>query len=87
MSLDNWAYLQTKQNQEVKNFLSEFGFKHLSDWAILNRARPKQIESFSERDRQLIKYFMQYTAETGANTDRWEYKNAQTPLILNFKKC
>ena len=57
MSLDNWAYLQTKQNQEVKNFLSEFGFKHLSDWAILNRARPKQIESLSERDRQLINVF------------------------------
>ncbi|MEG3843743.1 hypothetical protein [Microcoleus sp. herbarium14] len=57
MSLDNWAYLQTKQNQEVKNFLSEFGFKHQSDWAILNRARPKQIESLSERDRQLINVF------------------------------
>lgn len=57
MSLDNWAYLQTKQNQEVKNFLSEFGFQHLSDWAILNRARRKQIESLSERDRQLINVF------------------------------
>ena len=57
MSLDNWAYLQTKQNQEVKNFLSEFGFKHLSDWAILNRARSKQIERLSERDRQLINVF------------------------------
>jgi len=57
MSLDNWAYLQTKQNQEVKNFLSEYGFKHLSDWAILNRARPKQIESLSEYDRQLINIF------------------------------
>ena len=57
MSLDNWAYFKTKQNQEVKDFLSEFGFKNLSDWAILNRARPKQIESLSERDRQLIQVF------------------------------
>ncbi len=57
MSLDNWAYFQTKQNPEIKDFLSEFGFKHLSDWAILNRARPKQIESLSERDRQLIQVF------------------------------
>lgn len=37
--------------------MSEFWFKNLSDWTILNRARPKQIESFSERDRQLIQVF------------------------------
>jgi len=57
MSLDNWAYLQTKQNPELKDFLSEFGFKLLSDWALLNRARPKQIESLSVRDRHLVEVF------------------------------
>ena len=57
MSLDNWAYLQTKQNKELKNFLSEFGFKLLSDWALLNRARAKQLEGLSKRDRHLIKAF------------------------------
>ena len=57
MSLDNWAYLQTKQNSEIKNFLSEFGFKHLSDWALLNRARPKQIERLTERDRHLVEVY------------------------------
>ncbi|MEA5626523.1 hypothetical protein [Nostoc sp. UHCC 0251] len=57
MSLDNWAYLQTKQNPEIKNFLSEFGFKHLSDWALLNRARPKQIEGLAERDRHLVEVY------------------------------
>lgn len=57
MSLDNWAYLQTKQQPELKNFLSEFGFKHLSDWALLNRVRPKQIERLSERDRHLVNAF------------------------------
>ncbi len=51
MSLDNWTYLQTKQNPEIKEFLSEHGFKHLSDWALLNRTRPKQLERLSERDR------------------------------------
>ena len=30
MSLDNWAYLRTKQNRELKDFLSEFGFKSLT---------------------------------------------------------
>lgn len=56
-SLDNWAYLQTKQNPELKNFLSEFGFKQLSDWALLNRTRPKQLERLAERDRHLIEVF------------------------------
>lgn len=57
MSLDNWAYLQTKQNPELRDFLSEFGFKHLSDWALLNRARPKQLERLSQRDRTSVEVF------------------------------
>lgn len=57
MSLDNWTFLQTKQNPDVKNFLSEFGFKQLSDWALLNRTRPKQLEQLVERDRYLIEVF------------------------------
>jgi hypothetical protein len=57
MSLDNWAFLQTRQNPDIKDFLSEHGFKNLSDWALLNRARPKQLERLSERDKQIIKAF------------------------------
>jgi hypothetical protein len=57
MSLDNWTYLQTKQNREIKEFLSEFGFKNLSDWALLNRVRNKQIERLSSRSRYLIETF------------------------------
>ncbi len=57
MSLDNWAFLQTKQNPDLKNFLSEFGFKQLSDWALLNRTRPKQLEQLVERDRHFIEVF------------------------------
>jgi hypothetical protein len=57
MSLDNWVYLQTKQNNEVKNFLAEFGFKNLSDWALLNRVRQTQLDRLSERDRHIITAF------------------------------
>lgn len=57
MSLDNWTYLQTKQNRELKNFLSEFGFKPLSDWALLNRARTKQLQQLSVSDRHLVEVF------------------------------
>jgi hypothetical protein len=57
MSLDNWAYLQTKQNPDLKNFLSEFGFQQLSDWALLNRTRTKQLEQLPPRDRCLVEVF------------------------------
>jgi hypothetical protein len=57
MSLENWTYLQTKQNTELKNFLSEFGFKALSDWALLNRAKSKQLERLSERERHIVEIF------------------------------
>lgn len=57
MSLDNWAYLQTKQNPELKNFLSEFGFKHLSDWALLNRVRTKQLERLLTQERYIVQAF------------------------------
>ncbi|MDJ0619729.1 MAG: hypothetical protein QNJ63_23810 [Calothrix sp. MO_192.B10] len=57
MSLDSWAFLQTKQNPELKAFLSDFGFKPLSDWALLNRTRPKQLEGLSEHSRHLVEVF------------------------------
>ena len=57
LSLDNWTVLRTKQHTELKQFLAEFGFKHLSDWALLNRARPHQLERLSARDRILVEVF------------------------------
>jgi hypothetical protein len=57
LSLDNWVYLQTKQHPELKSFLSEFGFQALSDWALLNRARPQQLARLSDRDRHLVEVF------------------------------
>lgn len=57
LSLDNWTYLRTKQNAELKKFLAEFGFQHLSDWALLNRARPRQLERLADRDRHLVAVF------------------------------
>ena len=57
LSLDNWAVLRTKQHPELKQFLAEFGFQHLSDWALLNRVRPHQLEQLSARDRHLVEVF------------------------------
>ncbi len=57
MSLDNWAYLQTKQNPELKKFLSEFGFQNLSDWALLNRTRKKQLQRFSAQECYVVEAY------------------------------
>lgn len=57
MSLDNWAFLQTKQHPELKKFLAEFGFKHLSDWAMLNRVGVKQLSQLAPSDRYLVEVF------------------------------
>ena len=57
MSLDNWAFLRTKQHPELKNFLAEFGFQPFSDWTLINRIRLNQMERLSKRDRHLVDAF------------------------------
>ncbi len=75
LSLDNWTHLQTKQNTELKQFLAEFGFQHLSDWALLNRARPHQLERLSERDRHLVSVFHEV------------YRRDRRQQIAKSKRC
>lgn len=57
LNLDNWARLQTRQNPELIKFLSEFGFRPSSDWALLNRVGLKQLEHIPQRDRDIIEAF------------------------------
>lgn len=57
-SLGSWTHYQTRQNQEIKNFLSEHGIQLLSDWALLNRARPEQLERLGVPNvRDLVEVF------------------------------
>ncbi|WP_424096884.1 hypothetical protein [Moorena producens] len=55
--LDDWVYYQTKQHPKLKEFLSERGLCFLSDWALLNRARPTQLEQLLPRDRKILEAF------------------------------
>lgn len=57
MSLDGWVYYQTRQHPELKNFLAEQGLSYLSDWALLNRARAKQLETLAATERVLVEFF------------------------------
>ncbi len=80
MSLDNWTYLQTKQHPELKDFLSEYGFKHLSDWALLNRTRTKQLEKLSIRDRNVVEIFHRVYR-------RDRIQNRQVSAKSSLKRC
>lgn len=57
MSLDNWAFLRTKQHPELKNFLSEFGFQQFSDWTLLNRIQCNQMDRLSAAEQPLVDVF------------------------------
>ena len=57
MSLDNWTFLRTKQHPELKSFLSEFGFKPFSDWALINRIQVNQLARLADSDRQIVEAF------------------------------
>ncbi|MEM1393744.1 MAG: hypothetical protein AAGG00_10740 [Cyanobacteria bacterium P01_H01_bin.150] len=57
MSLDNWACLQTRQNHELRQYLSEFGLRQLSDWAILNKATAEQLERLSTSQRYIVEAY------------------------------
>ncbi|MGD1897824.1 MAG: hypothetical protein ACFB16_12830 [Phormidesmis sp.] len=57
MSLDNWAFLRTKQHPELKNFLAEFGFKPFSDWTLLNRIQQSQLVRLTQREQLMVEAF------------------------------
>lgn len=56
-SLANWAYYVTRYHDRVTSVLNQGGFKRLSDWALMNRARPAQMEGLAERSRHLVAVF------------------------------
>lgn len=54
-SLTNWTYTITHRNSDLKNYLlQEYGFNLASDWALLNRAKPEQLEG---ENRPLLEVF------------------------------
>lgn len=58
-SLDNWTKYVTKYHNRLTNILIKSGYRRLTDWAQLNRARTIQMGALSERARQLITVFHQ----------------------------
>jgi hypothetical protein len=55
-SLARWTDLRVRRNPEMNHFLLEQGLRFCSDWALLNRVDPKNLEA---HDRHLVEVFHQ----------------------------
>jgi hypothetical protein len=53
-SLAHWVDLRVRRNPELNQFLLECGLRISSDWALLNRAKPKELDGL---DRALLEVF------------------------------
>lgn len=57
-SLDNWTWRLTKQNQNLKLFLWNFGIQTPSDWGILCREVPRSLKPLLQKgDCEIIEAF------------------------------
>ncbi|MEH2182772.1 hypothetical protein [Nostoc sp.] len=58
-SLDNWTSRLTRQNQEIKSFLWEFGLATPSDWGLLCKSVPRSLSGLllTEEDYEIVKAF------------------------------
>lgn len=59
-SLDNWTTRLTRQNEEIRSFLWEFGLATPSDWGLLCKYIPRSLsELFSTNEHEIIKAFQE----------------------------
>lgn len=57
-SLDNWAWRLTKQNQNLRLFLWNFGIQTPSDWGLLCREIPRSLKPLLQPgDNEIVKAF------------------------------
>ncbi|OCR02317.1 hypothetical protein BCD67_20170 [Oscillatoriales cyanobacterium USR001] len=62
-SLTTWIYRRVKHNSELNSFLLERGVYLVSDWAILNDTRPKQLERILSEFYQLTPFEVQQSIQ------------------------
>ncbi|NMF66623.1 hypothetical protein DP113_25375 [Brasilonema octagenarum UFV-E1] len=57
-SLDNWIHRLTRQNEEIKSFLWEFGLATPSDWGLLCKSVTRSLSGLlSTEDYEIVKAF------------------------------
>lgn len=79
-SLLNWAYDVTLYHEKIKKVLGQVGFKRLSDWALMSRARKSQLKKLSKRSCQIVEVFQ-------AVYKRDRLKARQQESFSVMKKC
>ena len=62
-SLTTWTYRRVKHNSELNSFLLERGVYLVSDWAILNDTRTKQLERILSKFYQLTPFEIQQSSQ------------------------
>ena len=62
-SLTTWTYRRVKHNSELNSFLLERGVYLVSDWAILNDTRTKQLERILSNFYQLTPFEIQQSSQ------------------------
>lgn len=62
-SLTTWTYRRVKHNYELNSFLLERGVYLVSDWAILNDTRTKQLERILSKFYQLTPFEVQQSSQ------------------------
>jgi hypothetical protein len=62
-SLSAWTYRRVKHNSELNSFLLEHGVYLVSDWAILNDTRTKQVEKILSNFYQLTTFEVQQSSQ------------------------
>ncbi|NJR76172.1 MAG: hypothetical protein HC773_26525 [Scytonema sp. CRU_2_7] len=68
-SLDNWTHRLTRQNENIKSFLWEFGLATPSDWGLLCKSIPRSLSGLlSTEDYEIVKAFQTVYQRDRLNT-------------------
>lgn len=86
LNLNSWVHYQTRQQPEIKRFLSERGFSFLTDWALLNQVRKRQWENFNDRDRALIKAFHQVYRRDRRQQGQRQHGKCPDPTLAQLQE-
>ncbi len=82
-SLDNWTTRLTRQNQEIKSFLWQYGLATPSDWGLLCKSVSRSLyELIVTEDHKIVKAFQQVYQRDRVNTRQKGRCSKPTPSQL-----
>lgn len=85
-NLNSWVHYQTRQQPEIKQFLSERGFSFLTDWALLNQVGKRQQDTFNPRDRTMIQAFHQVYRRDRRQQHQAQRRKCPDPTLAQLQE-